>query len=163
MHIRVARTSVGLAILFVTGVGFLTLHARKNEENQDVKALPSPVKLGQVYRSLRDLEVGGLVSYKGPISSGFDCTLPANTKIVITNNPPPGAQGVWALPLNYKELEARLVPEDKLHSPAYGDYGISVALFQLSKFFELEPYTPIVFDDAEAQEQWELIKKYNPE
>ena len=126
-----------------------------------MKALPSPVKLGQVYRSLRDVEVLGSVSYQGPASSGFKCTLPANTRIVITNNPPLGAQGVWALPLNYKALEQQLVPKDKLNSPSYGDYGVSIALFQLSKFFVLEDFVPIEFDDEEIQKQWELILKHS--
>ena len=126
-----------------------------------MEVFPLSVKLGQVYRSLRDVEVLGSVSCHGPASSGFKCTLPANTHIVITNNPPRGAQGVWALPLCYKTLERRLVPEDKLNSPSYSDYVISVALFQLSRFFVLEDSIPVVFDDKEVQRQWELILKHS--
>jgi hypothetical protein len=163
MSIPVMRISVGLAGLVFVGAAFAMLRAGNGKEDKIVKAIPSPAKLGQVYRALRDVEVMGNVSYKGPVSSGFKCILPGGERIVITNNPPPGAQGVWASPLSYKKLERQLVPEDKLNSPAYGDYGISVAFFQLAKFFELEPNTPIIFDDPGAQEQWELIKKHNPE
>lgn len=159
MRIGIKRAASGFALL-VMAIGFL-MQSIKTREDQHVKALPSSVKLGQVYRSLRDVEVLGSVGYRGAASSGFKCTLPANTRIVVTNNPPLGAEGVWALPLNYKALEQQLVPRDKLSSPSYGDYGVSIALFQLSKFFVLEHSVPIVFDDEEVQRQWELILKHS--
>lgn len=120
-------------------------------------------KFGEVYRAIRDIQIMGIITYKRPASSGFSAALPKGTKIVIMNDPPPDAVSVEALPLNYKELEKRIVPKEEYTLDYYQGYGISVLLEYLSHHFVKEDINMnrIKFDDKQIQKEWKfIIKKY---
>ena len=70
------------------------------------------------------------------------------------NNPPQNAKGVWAMPLNYGELEKKLVPTQDLDSPKYQSYGLMVTFEYLERLFVREAAQEAVFDDKRAQEEW---------
>lgn len=124
------------------------------------KSFRKSVKFGQVYRALRDIPVHGSIIYRAPASGGFQGTLHAGTKIVIVSNPHPDAKSAQAMPLNYGELEKKLVPQKELSHPLYGYYGVSVMLNDLDQSFIREYPSEIHFDDERAQKEWGLIVKY---
>ena len=121
--------------------------------------LPSPPKLGQVYRALIDVPVFGAVLLKAAGSGGFRAMLPKGTRIVIESDLVKGASHVQALPLNYGELERVLVPEKERSNSKYQSYGISINLAYLYRHFVLEKEAHVVFDDEEAQEHWKRVLK----
>lgn len=120
-------------------------------------------KFGEVYRLINDIQVMGGILYKRPTSAGFFAILPKGTKIVIMNDPPLDANGVEAWPLNYKELEKKIVPKEERELDYYQGYGITLLLEQINNHFVKEHISikHIRFDDKKIQREWEVIvKKY---
>jgi len=114
-----------------------------------------PARLGQVYRALEDIKILGVVILNAAGSGGFYCILPEGTKIVITNEPLrwPISRGAYAAPLNYKELEDKLVPIQERKSPIYRMYSLSVTFKDLKRYFVREDIDikDIKFDDVQMQ------------
>lgn len=119
------------------------------------------VQLGQVFRAVNDVRVGVSVLYKAPGSSGHEGILLKDTRVVIENSPPSGATHVYALPLNYAELEKSLVPDKERTHPQYQGYGISIHLEYLKRHFVRENDAAVTFDDARASAHWQLVLKYS--
>lgn len=118
-----------------------------------------PVRLGQVYRALEDVNALGVVILNAPGSGGFYCIIPRGTRIVIDNEPLPWpiSRGAYAAPLNYKELEEKLVPLEELRSPVYRSYALSITFKDLKKYFVREEVEvkDIKFDDDSIQVYFE--------
>jgi len=91
---------------------------------------------GDQYRSTRDVAVRGLVTFRNPSSGGFKATLPSGEIVIVENDPPPHAKGVYAVPQRYEALEQLLVPADDLKSRAYGSYALVISFDQLAQDFE---------------------------
>lgn len=113
------------------------------------------VKLGQVYRATKDIITIGISILKPAGSGGFYCTIPKGTKIVIDNDPLPWsiARGAYAVPLNYRDLEDKLVPSEERKSAIYNMYALTVTFKDLKKYFVREDIDikEIKFDDAKMQ------------
>jgi hypothetical protein len=73
---------------------------------------------GMKFRSLRELQVRGMIAYGAPHSSGFDATLPAGEVLVCSQQP--GPQGMWLVPERYQHFEQVFVPERDRPNPEYG-------------------------------------------
>ncbi|GEM_PF-3540292 len=120
-----------------------------------------PIKFGQVYRATEDVAMLGIVILKAAGSSGFYCTIPKDTKIVIENDswPWPISKGAYAIPLNYRELEVKIVPLEERVSPVYGMYTLVPLFKDLKQHFVKEDMHEIKFDDERAQEHWEWLRQ----
>ena len=116
-----------------------------------------PVKRGQVYRAVEDVKILGMVILKSAGSGGFYCTIPKGTKVVIENDPWPWpiSRGVYVAPLNYKELENKIVPPEERNSPIYDMYTLSLTFKDLKKYFVREDAKEIKFDDERMERHWE--------
>lgn len=114
------------------------------------------VKRGQVYRATRDIKMLGTVILKAAGSGGFYCTIPKDTRIVIAQDPWPWpiSKGAYATPLNYKELEEKLVPLKERELPNYGFYTLCLEFKEL-RYFVREDEKEIRFDDKKMQEEWD--------
>jgi len=112
-----------------------------------------PIRLGQVYRALADVKILGMVIMKATGSGGFYCTLPKGTLIVIDNEPRtwPLSKGAYAIPLNYKELERKLVPPQEIDSPLYKMYTLVPTFKDLKRNFVKETLEVIKFGDDKMQ------------
>jgi hypothetical protein len=86
------------------------------------------VREGQLWRSLCEIDAIALTHWFAPFTGGFECRIPADTVLVVLDDPPPHATGVGCRPVNYEELEAVLVPEEDRTAPKYGGYSISIKL-----------------------------------
>jgi hypothetical protein len=113
------------------------------------------VKRGQVYRAVRDIKMLGMVILKAAGSGGFYCIVPKDTKIVITQDPWPWpiSKGAYAAPLNYKELEAKIVPLKERELFNYGLYALCLDFKDL-QYFVKEEVKEIKFDDERMQKNW---------
>ena len=129
---------------------------------KEKKLFRDTVKFGQVYRAIRKVMTDGVVIYSAPISSGFNCVIPKDTLVIVSHEPPKEAIAIWAIALNYKELEGKIVPVEGLNNPKYDMYGIGFDFQSLRDDFVLEPCQEIKFDDEKIQKHWEtIVEVYN--
>lgn len=120
-------------------------------------------KVGEVYRAINDIQIMGGIIYKRPASSGFSAILPKGTRVVIMDDPPPGANGADVWPLNYRELEEKIISKEERCLEYYHGYGIIVLFEQLNCHFVKEAIdiNQIRFDDKKIQKEWKfIVKKY---
>ncbi len=118
-------------------------------------------EFGEIYFTLQDIEVLGVSLFKAAGSGGFKCVLPKGTRVVIMHKPVWGASAVNVRPLNYAQLEQRLVPEAERTAPLYNGYGIILYLADLARYCRPEPNAEVIFDNAEAQQSWKAILEHN--
>jgi len=85
--------------------------------------LPHPrIAQGERFKVIRPLAASGLVQWKAPFTSGFECVIPPGTILVANHDSVPVSIAFGCVPANSKELEAQLVPEQDRTSEKYGGY-----------------------------------------
>ncbi|MGP8201453.1 MAG: hypothetical protein ACLQU4_18335 [Limisphaerales bacterium] len=90
---------------------------------------------GMKFRSLREVQVRGVVAYGAPYSTGFDGTLPVGEIVVCSQEP--GPQGMWLVPERYKHFEQLFVPEQVRQNPDYGGYAVECLFSQIGQDYEM--------------------------
>jgi hypothetical protein len=113
------------------------------------------IKRGQIYRAFEDVPMIGLVLLNAAASGGFYCSIPKGTRIVIDSDPLFFSKGTYVLPLNYKELEEKLVPLEERQFFKYRGYVLSLNFKNLRAFVKEPDGQPIKFDDKTAQKIWD--------
>jgi hypothetical protein len=114
-------------------------------------------KFGEVYQAARDIKVVVGVFYKAPASDALDGEIPQGTNVVLLNNPPSTATAILAAPLNYRQLEEKLVPECERQDPFYNGYGLTIKLADLETYFSKDDKAAVRFDDKRMQVKWEKM------
>ncbi len=94
-------------------------------------------KKGQRFRSRKDLQIGGVVTFSAPYTGSFEGVLPKGEVLIVEFDPPPNATGVYLQPVNYAPLEMRLISTEDRSHPKYDSYAISLTFESLAKDFEL--------------------------
>ncbi len=113
------------------------------------------VKRGQIYRAIKEVPMLGMVILNAAGSGGFDCIIPKNTRVVIDSDPFFMSKATYVLPLNYKELEEKIVPLKEREFFKYKEYVLSLNFKDLP-YFVKEPDGQVVeFDDERIQRQWD--------
>lgn len=85
--------------------------------------LPHPhVAKGDRFIVVRAFSARGLVQWRAPFTSGFECIIPMNTVLVAEYESVPISTGFGCLPVNRAELEPQLVPEQDRTSEKYAGY-----------------------------------------
>ena len=113
------------------------------------------MKRGQVYHAMQDVPMIGLVILNAAGSGGFHCILPKGTKIVIDSDPFFLSKGTYVLPLNYKELESKIVPSKEREFSKYKGYVLSLNFKDLSSVVKDQDGQVIKFDDERIQKEWD--------
>ena len=80
------------------------------------------------YRTLRDLTITCMTSWRAPFTGGHKCVLPAGEAFVVANDPPPGATAVYCDPVNYSTLESVLVPPEDRTADGYNGYYLCIPI-----------------------------------
>ena len=114
-------------------------------------------KFGEVYEATCDVKASIAILYKAPASDAFEGVIPAGTRVVILNNPPARATAVDGAPLNYQQLEEKLVPEDERRDPFYGSYGLTIKIADLERYFSKDDHATVRFDDKQMQAKWDKM------
>lgn len=97
----------------------------------------TPIREGQRYRALRDIEVNALTHWEAPFTGGAKGVLPAGAIVVVAFDPPETATAVGCDPADARALESRFVAEaDRMH-PKYAGYSLSILRTTLTDAFEL--------------------------
>jgi hypothetical protein len=93
-------------------------------------------QVGDVYEALEDFEVHYLTSWRAAFTGGGKATLLRGDQIVVRYMlPRPIA--VSADAVNYREVEARVVPESERKAPGYDGFSFTVKTAALNSKFRL--------------------------
>ena len=93
---------------------------------------------GEVYESIDEVEIIYLTHWCAPYTGGGKCILKKNVQVKVEvheRNQEPIA--VYALPLNYDNLESEIIPKDDLEATKYGSYSLSIETKVLNNKFKL--------------------------
>ena len=95
------------------------------------------VTRGQRYQAKTDVPITCMTSWALPFTGGYKRTFPKGATLVIAVDPPEGATAVYADPVEYRALHAKMVPmTDRLQFWVYRGYYLCVTLEQLDRDFE---------------------------
>lgn len=86
------------------------------------------VRAGQHWTVLDHLPVDGLTMWKVPLTTGFHCTIPPGTIVVVENDPLPQATAVYCVPEDYDRLEQAVVPREDRLAAKYNGYALTIPL-----------------------------------
>jgi len=92
--------------------------------------------MGERYRSIRSVQVGGLALLAAPATGGFHAVLPTDETVTVEFDPPPHATAISARPERYSELETVLVPENERKGSKYVGYALIIGFDKLAESFE---------------------------
>ncbi|MFL6603187.1 MAG: hypothetical protein ACJ8R9_17915 [Steroidobacteraceae bacterium] len=93
---------------------------------------------GDVYEAIEDFEVAYLTSFAAPYTGGGTAILPQGERVVV-RYAEPGSRpiSVYANALNYKDVEARIVPEADRKARTYDGYYFAIDTADLNTKFRL--------------------------
>ena len=92
---------------------------------------------GDVYEAMEDLQVHYLTSWQAPFTGGGKGTMRRGEQVVVRYLVHPQPIAVGAHPMNYHEVEARLVPETDRRDERYGGFYLSISTADLNAKFRL--------------------------
>ena len=95
-------------------------------------------KKGDLYTVKDNFEIDFSTAWMAPYTGGGKATLFKGEQIWINSKPRDKKPiGTYALPVNYVELETRMVPAEEREEPKYNGFYFSVNTVDLNEFFEL--------------------------
>jgi hypothetical protein len=97
---------------------------------------------GDVYEALHDIEMDFLTSWLAPYTGSGKGILKRGERIVVKEDPAPGYPGVYMEADNYRELEARMVPEAERTHYKFSHFYFSVLIKDLYTKFRLVAELP---------------------
>lgn len=93
---------------------------------------------GDVYEALADMEVEYITDFAGPFSGGGRGVLKKGERVRLNREEREEKPvGAFAVPVNYGEIEARMVPADERRSPKYGSMSFYFTTMELNTAFGL--------------------------
>jgi hypothetical protein len=101
-------------------------------------------KKGDVYEATEDLQVDYLTSWAAPFTDGGTGTLKSGERVIVDVDILPRPLGVYAKPIDYAAVEARMIPESDRANGKYAGFYLSLKTADLSRNFRLvhEESTP---------------------
>jgi hypothetical protein len=107
----------------------------------DLSLMPSDYRFpqkGDLYESIFDQTIEFQTGWKAPFTGGGKSVLYIGERIWVSSESPfEKPLGVYALPVNYKELETRMVPSDERNDSKYIGFIISISTRTLNENFNL--------------------------
>ena len=96
--------------------------------------LPHPtVNEGDRFITVGSLPARGLVQWRAPLTSGFECVIPDGTILVADYGSMPRSTGFSCIPVNQSELESQLVPEEDRKAEKYAGYYFVLSYRHIGK------------------------------
>lgn len=93
---------------------------------------------GDLYESKTDQTIEFLTSWAAPFTGGGESTILKGEKIWISSDPSDKKPiSTYALPVNYKELEQRMVASSDRNAPKYGGFYFSIKTNDLNENYIL--------------------------
>jgi hypothetical protein len=102
--------------------------------------LPADIRYprkGDTYEALQDIEVSYLTTWNAPYAGGGKAVLKQGDRIKVDHEPIDRPIAVSAAPINYYELEERIVPSSDRNNEKYSGFYLSVKTIDLNNHFKL--------------------------
>ena len=94
---------------------------------------------GDVYIAVREIAAGSMEYYRAPFTGGEEVVIPMGTRIrIATDSVHESPTIIFALPVNYEELERYFVSSDSLRDPKYAGYGLVINIHEFKDGLKLE-------------------------
>src|SRR3989338_5312019 len=114
-------------------------------------------RFGEVYEATCNVRVRVTILYKAPGSDVLDGEIAQGTKIVLSSGLRSKATAVLGAPLNYRQLEEKLVPKHERQDPFYAGYGLTIEIVDLERYFSKDHNATVRFDDKRMQAKWDKM------
>ncbi len=93
---------------------------------------------GDVYESLFDQAIRYMTAWHAPCTGGGESTIYSGERVWINSAPIDDKPiGVYALPMNYQEMEKRMVPAEERSEPKYSGFYLSIDTMVLLEKYKL--------------------------
>ena len=99
--------------------------AREYERSQIPDDLEIP-QTGQIFETVREVEVTAMITYSAPVTGGEEFTLPTGTQIKIQEQIDEKPIVIAAEPVDYDGIEKQFIPEADRRSPKYSGYFLYI-------------------------------------
>lgn len=96
----------------------------------------SSYRKGQRFRVTEERQIGIMIHWGAPITTGATARLPAGTILVVTQDPSPTSRGMYTAPEAYERMERELVPDRELRDEAYDGYSIVIGDEEIGDWLE---------------------------
>ena len=97
------------------------------------------VRKGDRMRALVDIEIGGLIYYRAPFTTGFRCCIPRGGVLRVYSEP---AGWSFTCTVDDRALEAAIVPRSDLMHDKYAGVAIQFGLGEIGRRLEVLPADP---------------------
>jgi hypothetical protein len=118
--------------------------------------LPADVrfpKKGDIYESLQDIKVNYLTSWRAAFTGGGEAVLKRGEKIKIDRDPIYSRPiSVYAVAINYAEVEERIVPSSDRNAAKYDGFYFSIKTIDLNENFKLVSEESIAYQVSQIGE-----------
>ncbi len=98
---------------------------------------------GDVYAATRPYPTSLLISWRSPVTTDAPCTLPAGCRISIQSECTDRPIVVYAVPLDYDQIEKAALSRWIRWRPGYAGYYLAVSTRDLNSCFVLEPQSQV--------------------
>jgi hypothetical protein len=93
---------------------------------------------GDVYEALQDFEAEYLTSWDKPFTGGGKAGLLKGEQVVVQYAPADSRPiMVYAHPVNYRDIEARVVPESERRAQSYAGFHFAISTADLNRYFRV--------------------------
>jgi len=101
------------------------------------EAFSLALEKGQRFRAEWFLHVTVVTSWKAPFSHDFEAMLPAGEELITVTEVYKGDSNVHCVPINYDQIQERLVPEEYRTDKYYNGYRIRMSLADVEERCQL--------------------------
>lgn len=133
-------------------VGGKTLErARKLTDALLPKNINFPIG-GEVYEAEKNVQISYMTHHFAPYSGGEKCIFPKGQRLIVC---PPNRKrptGVYCIPIEYEQIEEKLIPESEKLEPTYSNYSLFVDTKVLNNNFKKIELMPIKYIKGDATE-----------
>lgn len=92
---------------------------------------------GDVYEAIDDIEVGYMTHWFAPFTGGGSAVLKQGERVVALDVRDQEPLGIYARPVDYEQLELRMVPEEERARKKYGGFSLAISTRDLNTKFRL--------------------------
>ena len=109
------------------------------------------IKSNQVWKAIKDYCI------IEPYSDQRGCVIPSGTRIIVLQDPPPGAEALHIMPLSSKGIDERLIPNMKKIFDQKTGFGVLLSKKNFLEYFELDINQIMSFDNQEIEKFWKTF------
>ena len=107
-------------------------------------------KGGEVYEAIQDIQISYLTHFMAPFTGGDKAKLLKGERVIVSKPNQAKPLGYYCYPINYDEIEHRIIPNSDKNDPAYNGFSLSIDTKSLNSDFKQIELMPIKFIKGDA-------------